>query len=270
MEQIKNTKPLPLDIRVYPKDLQTDGSFDGGRITETKPIPFPHEGPRVKSTGPLFYWAWATAKGYGKIGLHPHRGFEIISYALQGEIGHYDTLGNKSRVKTGGAQIMQTGSGVSHEEETLGDSTDFFQIWFEPDLRETLKQEPTYQAFESTDFPCDDFEGVQVKTVLGNTSPVQLETDVVMQDVIIPSARLYKLTVPKGKTLALVAVSSGLLLDDASGTKATLGAKDVAIVHGEGEGNGSLTLKAEGVDPFRFIAIIVPTQTDYPLYRDGL
>ena len=61
-----------------------------------------------------------------------------MSYALEGEIGHYDTLGNRSRVKAGGAQVIQAGSGISHEEETLGEFTDFFQIWFNPDLRKTL------------------------------------------------------------------------------------------------------------------------------------
>ena len=41
-----------------------------------------------------------------------------MSYALEGEIGHYDTLGNRSRV--------QAGSGISHEEETVGEFNDFF------------------------------------------------------------------------------------------------------------------------------------------------
>ncbi len=111
-----NAKMKALEINIFPPEAQGVGQFDGGRITEIQPIGFPGERPDVRHTGPLFYWAWATAKGYGKIALHPHQAFEIMSYALAGEIGHYDTLGTQSRVKAGGAQVMQTGSGVSHEE----------------------------------------------------------------------------------------------------------------------------------------------------------
>lgn len=163
-----------LDFKIYPPESQADGQFDGGRITEIKPIGFPHEGPALKNIGPLFYWAWATAKGYGKIALHPHQAFEILSYALEGEIGHYDTLGNKSRVQAGGAQVMQAGSGISHEEETVGEFTDFFQIWFDPDIRKTLSCEPTYNEYKNEDFPFEEQEGVHLKTIIGKDSPVNL------------------------------------------------------------------------------------------------
>ena len=145
-------KTTALEIKIYPPEVQGAGEFDGGRITETKPLAFPREGPSVPNTGPLFYWAWVTAKGYGKIGLHPHQGFEIMSYALKGEIGHYDTLGNRSKVKAGGAQVMQTGSGVSHEEETVGDHTEFFQIWFDPNLKEAVRKPATYREIANV---CD-------------------------------------------------------------------------------------------------------------------
>ena len=138
MVQIKSV----LDFKIYPPEMQAVGQFDGGRITEIKPVAFPHEGPKVQNLGPLFYWAWATANGYGKIGLHPHQAFEIMSYALEGEIGHYDTLGNRSQVQAGGAQVIQAGSGISHQEETFGTFTDFFQIWFDPDINKTLNQTP--------------------------------------------------------------------------------------------------------------------------------
>ena len=55
-----DTKTKPLDISIYPPEAQGVGQFDGGRITEIKPIGFPQDGPHVKYTGPLFYWAACT------------------------------------------------------------------------------------------------------------------------------------------------------------------------------------------------------------------
>ena len=46
-----------LDIKICPPEAQEVGQFDGGRITEIKPIGFLHEGPEIKNLGPLFYWA---------------------------------------------------------------------------------------------------------------------------------------------------------------------------------------------------------------------
>jgi quercetin 2,3-dioxygenase len=207
-----------LDFKIYPPEAQGVGQFDGGRITKIKPIGFPHEGPEIKNLGPLFYWAWATAKGYGKIALHPHQAFEIMSYALEGEIGHYDSLGNRSRVKAGGAQVMQTGSGVFHEEETVGDHTDFFQIWFDPALRRTIHDEPTYNEYKNEDFPTESQDGATLKTIIGIGSPVTLVSDVIMKDISIEQDRQFQYPPDQGKTLALVVISGkGLLFDMQTG-----------------------------------------------------
>ena len=60
-------------MTVYPPERQGSGAFDGGRITEIKPIPFPQESGGSRRIGPLLYWAWATAHGDGVIGMHPTR-----------------------------------------------------------------------------------------------------------------------------------------------------------------------------------------------------
>ena len=256
-----------MEINLYPPEVQVEGAFDGGRITEIKPLGFPHEGPPVPHVGPLFYWAWATAKGYGKIGLHPHQGFEIMSYAIKGEIGHYDTLGNESRVHAGGAQIMQTGSGVSHEEETLGDHTEFFQIWFQPDLRTATQKPPTYQELSDEAFPVWEKEGVAIKSVLGPGASVTLVTDAVMQDVTIRPGSLHQRTLAPGKTLAILVIDGiGVGIDESSGGKTHLQGKYFAVVHAQEE--GVFSLKAEGDRALRLAIIEVPAEVSYPLYRE--
>ena len=256
-----------IDINIYPPEVQGTGAFDGGRITETKPLGFPGEGPGVSHTGPLFYWAWATAKGYGKIGLHPHQAFEIMSYALKGEIGHYDTLGNRSRVKAGGAQVMQTGSGVSHEEETVSDHNEFFQIWFEPDLKRTIRQTPTYAEFRHEDFPVEVRDGVTLKHVIGNGAPVSLVAEAAMQDILIPSNQWYRRELSANRTLAVVVIDGQGMLSDVIGSEEhDLAAKYFAVVHA-GK-NGSIAIQAEQAIPLRIAMIEVPAEVDYALYRE--
>lgn len=255
-----------LEIKIYPPEVQGVGQFDGGRITETKPVGFPHEGPEIKNLGPLFYWAWATAKGYGKIGLHPHQAFEIMSYALEGKIGHYDTLGNKSRVKAGGVQIMQTGSGVSHEEETVGDHTDFFQIWFDPNLQKTIHNEPTYSEHKHEDFPIESQEGVTIKTILGEGSPVNIVSEVIMKDITLEAGHRLELNLRENKTLASVIISGkGIFFDKQAETKHYVNRKDFALVHANQ--NGEISIEADS--SLRLVAIELPTQVGYPLYRNS-
>ncbi len=264
-----NTIKNELDIKIYPPEAQAVGQFDGGRITEIKPIGFPQDGPNVKNTGPLFYWAWATAKGYGKIALHPHQAFEIMSYALEGEIGHYDTLGTKSRVKAGGAQVMQTGSGVSHEEETVADHNEFFQIWFEPNLREAITKPPTYREFAHEDFPTEARDGVVIKQVIGEGAPVTIEAEAAMQDILIQPGHRYDRELPANRTLAMVVIDGkGLLVDETTLGKHYLEPRYFAVVHA-GE-PGAVSIQAEADSPLRIAVVEVPAKVDYPLYKDGI
>ncbi len=254
-----------LEIKIYPPEAQAVGQFDGGRITEIKPIGFPHEGPAIKNLGPLFYWAWATAKGYGKIGLHPHQAFEIMSYALEGEIGHYDTLGNRSRVQAGGAQVMQAGSGISHEEETVGEFNDFFQIWFDPGVQKALHFQPTYNDYKHEDFIIEKKDGTTTKTILGKKSPIFLESEVTMKDISMEDGRIFQAKLDQGKTLAFVVISGkGILFDTQTGTKHYVSKKAFALIHAKQD--GEISIQAES--PFRFAAIQIPAQVDYSLYRN--
>ncbi len=263
---IKNSTAL--EIKVYPPEAQGVGQFDGGRITEIKPIGFPGEGPDIHNTGPLFYWAWATAKGYGKIALHPHQAFEIMSYALEGEIGHYDTLVNRSRVKAGGAQVMQTGSGVSHEEETVGDHNEFFQIWFEPNLRESVTKAPTYREFAHEDFPTETRDGVTLKHIIGKDAPVTIEAEAAMQDILIQPGHSYRREIPANRSLALVVIDGkGRLVDETTLGKHYLEPRYFSVVHAVEE--GAISIQTEGDSPLRIALIEVPAQVNYPLYKEG-
>ena len=164
-------------IEIIPKDQQASGQFNGGQIIENKPIGFPQDGGNVRPYSNLFYWAYAEAVEESTIGLHPHQGFEIMSFVLKGAIRHYDTkLKEWRRLEVGDAQIIRSGNGISHAEHMENGSA-MFQIWIDPNLGKTLEIPASYDDYKSSEFPKIDQGSIQIKTFVGKDSPFQMDTE---------------------------------------------------------------------------------------------
>jgi redox-sensitive bicupin YhaK (pirin superfamily) len=74
---------------------------------------------------------------------HPHREIEIISYCVEGQLTHIDSMGNKTTIKRGDMQYTCAGSGITHSEtnKSAHRSLRFIQIWIQPNAE---KLPPSY------------------------------------------------------------------------------------------------------------------------------
>ena len=93
--------------------------------------------PRYMGYGPLRVINEDRVKPGQGFGTHGHSDMEIISYVLEGELAHRDSMGNGSVIRRGDVQRMSAGTGVRHSEfnHSQAEPVHFFQIWLFPNRR---------------------------------------------------------------------------------------------------------------------------------------
>ena len=201
-------------VNIYTRQDQASGNFNYGEILEKKPIGFPQDGGKLKPYSNLFYWAHAwTPNNKSTIGLHPHQGFEICSFILKGNINHFDTKQNKwIPLSKGDVQIIRSGNGISHAEE-IDDNSEIFQIWFDPDLSQSLKKEASYDDYRLSDFKIFREENVTKKIIKGDGSPLQMESEGVSINEYVFSGGLHSLKINNGFIHSIFILDGNLKYD---------------------------------------------------------
>ncbi len=101
---------------------------------------------------------------------HPHRGIETVTYVLEGEVDHEDSLGNKGRIGPGDVQWMTAGNGIIHQEmpqNYLGRLRGL-QLWVNLPAAHKM-MDPRYRDVRQADIPvASPAPGVTVKVVCGS------------------------------------------------------------------------------------------------------
>ncbi len=191
------------------------------------------------------------------VGMHPHRGFETVTIAFQGEVEHGDNKGNSDVIGPGDVQWMTAGRGIIHEEyhsknfTRNGGTIEMCQLWVNLPKKHKMTK-PRYQAITKDKIPSVDLplgpreEGVEslgtVRLIAGELDNVKgaamTFSPVEMWDVILPHAGA-EVDIPfPADHNCIVFVRRGkveiLSGDEGKGKKSVLGPQDVAVMHLDG------------------------------------
>ena len=151
---------------------------------------------------------------------HPHRGIETVTYVLEGQVEHGDTLCNAGVIGSGDVQWMNSGSGIIHQEmpKRSEGAMSGFQLWVNLPAKEKMSV-PAYRGLTRADFPeVTTDTGSQVKVVAGefggSEGPVKgIPVDPTYLDVTVPAGESFSLDPPSGYTAFAHAVSGNVRFD---------------------------------------------------------
>lgn len=118
---------------------------------------------------------------------HAHSGFEILTYMLEGGMAHEDSLGHATATRAGEAMRITAGEEIRHSEFPADGPCSGLQLWVNLP-RERKEIEPSYADASSAELPIDERDGATVTTVVGEGSPLGLETAMTYRDVRVSAA----------------------------------------------------------------------------------
>ena len=244
-------------VKITKKTYQARGQFNGGEILENKPIGFPREGGELKPYSNLFYWAHAWSEEGSTIGLHPHQGFEILSFVVDGQIEHYDTSDNQWKsIGKGGAQIIRSGNGISHSER-LNAGAHMFQIWFDPNLQKTLEKPASYDDYNDEDFPIKEKDGMRLKIYTGEGGPLVMDSaGVEIKEISLQSGK-HELPTESDKIYSYYLIEGAVILDAGE-----MEADDFLRVEDEHK------FSIEAKENSRLFLVVCPKKLAYPTYYE--
>lgn len=191
---------------------------DIGDLVTRRPLP----GPQLEQLDPFLFLNHHGPQTYPAnnqglpFGPHPHRGFETVTFILEGSLAHADSAKHQSVINAGGVQWMTAGSGIVHAEisppEFLRDGgpLEILQLWV--NLPAHLKMsEPHYVGLQQESIPAIALPGGGELNLVagewqGSVGPIDSLTGVFMSTLRLPAGSHEQLIVAPGRQVFLYVV----------------------------------------------------------------
>jgi redox-sensitive bicupin YhaK (pirin superfamily) len=192
---------------------------DIGDLVTRRPLP----GPQLEQLDPFLFLNHHGPQTYPAnnrglpFGPHPHRGFETVTFILEGSLAHADSASHQSVINAGGVQWMTAGSGIVHAEisppEFLreGGPLEILQLWV--NLPAHLKMsDPRYVGLQQSDIPAIALPGGGELNLMagewqGHAGPIETLTGVFMSTLKLPAGAHEQLPVAPGRQVFLYVVN---------------------------------------------------------------
>jgi redox-sensitive bicupin YhaK (pirin superfamily) len=156
--------------------------------------------------------------------MHPHRGIETVTYMLEGNTRHRDSLGNVGVIGPGDVQWMTSGRGIMHEEMPKRGpegTVKGFQLWVNLPAADKMGQ-PRYQEVNSETIPAVEKDGIKVRVVAGIhegvSGPVtEIAAQPIYMDVALEPTKAFALSVPRDHTVVAYLFEGSAIFGSISG-----------------------------------------------------
>ena len=214
----KKIKKVKLSYSVDQKHWVGNGFHVYGLLRPTEDL--------NKYISPFVMLDYASPKEFSKtnerrgVGEHPHRGFETVTFAYQGEVEHRDSSGGGGVIKPGDVQWMTAGRGVVHDEfhsvdfSKEGGVFEMVQLWINLPKKNKMTK-PKYQEIKNKDIPRVKLgDETELRVIAGNyqdiRGPSNTFTDINIYDITSKNSNDINLNY-KNNTNTLILIMSGQL-----------------------------------------------------------
>ncbi len=197
-------------------DLVTRRAMPTASLNHIDPFLFlNHHGPQK----------YATPNQGLPFGPHPHRGFETVTFILDGDIAHSDTGGHESVIQAGGVQWMTAGRGLVHMETSSeafkkrGGAMECLQLWL--NLPARLKMtEPRYTGLQRQHIPQFTEDGVTIRAISGKWGHVEPAIhplyDIAIAEVYFAAGVRHTFTIPPARNIFFYVVRGEVVVNEAA------------------------------------------------------
>lgn len=194
-------------------------------LSTIRPLP----GPEVEQVDPFLFLNHHGPQTYPPrnhglpFGPHPHRGFETVTFILEGELSHLDSGGGESIIRAGGIQWMTAGRGLVHAEispeefKKKGGPLEILQLWV--NLPSRLKMvEPNYVGLQRDEIPEIRLDDGKVRVNLvsgrwnGHEAPIQSLTDIHMATIVMARGGRLEVPVSRARNIFLYVVRGDVVV----------------------------------------------------------